>query len=377
MKIQSVRIYRYDIPFVRPFVTSRFVLQNRSGLILAVEAANGLVGYGEIAPFPGFSRETLDDCSRAAVALARKLQTAELPDSPQELQEWSSRRQDLPPCVAFGFETAIADLCAQVAEVTLAQWLRASASRQVALNAVITANTTEEEIKAKCAEGYRTLKLKVGTDSPENDIRRVSEIRNLVGSSIRLRLDANCAYDFANAIQLTQNLSEHDIEYIEEPLKDASLTHLSRIRSSSPIQIAIDETLIGTYNRTSLAKAVDLQTPEFLESFDVAIVKPALMGSIFETIAFCERLAQSGKKIVVTSSLDTAFGVTAATHVACALQVQDACGLDTAGLLVSQLNRPAVNVSAGAVSLPNRTGLGVALQEHSDTRQYLTGIEVD
>ena len=165
MKIETIRIYRYDIPFVRPFVTSRFILQNRSGLILELTTTSGQLGYGEIAPLPGFSRETIDDCAVAAVALVRELRHAELPDSPQALQLWSRSHQGLPPCVIFGFESAVADLCAQATGITMAQWLRPNATQRVALNAVIAGNTADSDIKAKCIEGYGTFKLKIGSNS--------------------------------------------------------------------------------------------------------------------------------------------------------------------------------------------------------------------
>lgn len=376
MKIETIRIYRYDIPFVRPFVTSRFILQNRSGLILELTTTSGQLGYGEIAPLPGFSRETIDDCAVAAVALVRELRHAELPDSPQALQLWSRSHQGLPPCVIFGFESAVADLCAQATGITMAQWLRPNATQRVALNAVIAGNTTDSDIKAKCVEGYSTFKLKIGSTSIDEDVRRISEIRELIGSSAKLRLDANCAYDFESATKLIQHLAAFNIEYIEEPLKDATLANLAHLRNNSPIPIAIDETLISIYNRALDTRRINLRAPEFLDSFDVAIIKPSQMGSIIETIEFCERLIQSGKKIVVTSSLDTAIGVTTAIHIACALQVRDACGLDTAGLFVSQLTHSIGDLSAGYLSLPSRPGLGVALEKHPDNLQYLNEIEV-
>jgi len=376
MKIETIRIYRYDIPFVRPFVTSRFTLQNRSGLILELTATGGFVGYGEIAPLAGFSRETIDECTGAAVALARELQHSKLPDSPQELQQRSCKWQDLPPCVVFGFDSAMADLCAQAAGITMAQWIRANATQRVALNAVIGGNTADSDIKAKCVEGYSTFKLKIGTTSINDDVRRVSVISELIGSTAKLRLDANCAYDFESATKLIQHLAAFNIEYIEEPLKDATLANLARLRSNSPIPIAIDETLISIYNRAVDTRRIELLSPEFLDSFDVAIIKPSQMGSIVETIEFCERLIQSGKKIVVTSSLDTAIGVTSATHIACTLQVRYACGLDTAGLFVSRLTQSTGDLSTGYLSLPSQPGLGVALDKHPDNLQYLKEIEV-
>lgn len=377
MTIDSIRIYRYDIPFVRPFVTSRFTLQNRSGLILEGTTVNGLTGYGEIAPLRGFSRETLEECTSNAIAMARSLRDTELPATPKDLQKWNIEQSDLPPCVVFGFETLFAGLAAQVAGVSLAQWHRVNASKCIALNCVITGDTTDAEIKSKISQGYGTFKLKIGSDSIEEDVRKISELRALIGPPVKLRLDSNCAYEFAMAMDLLQKLQEYNIEYIEEPLRDATLTDLARLRHQSSIPIAIDETLIESHNRAHSERNAGHSNPEFLESFDVAIVKPSLMGSIGGTIGFCERLFHAGKTIVVTSSLDTGIGVAAATHVACALQLSSACGLDTAGLLASQLVEVIETPDSGNLTLPNRPGLGVGLSRTPDTYKFLTEIQVD
>lgn len=377
MKITRISLHRYDIPFVRPFVTSKFTLQNRTGLILTGEASNGAVGLGEISPLAGFSRETIDECVASAKEMVSMICGEAVPDSREKLRFWSDRHFNAPPSVVFGFETMLVDLAAQAASVTMAQWYRNSATTQVEINAVIASAILESEVSSKYQKGYHTFKLKVGSLPVKEEIERIATLRKVAGPDAKIRLDANRAYQLTDALDLIQAIEAYEIEYIEEPLRNADLETLAQLRQQSSTPIAIDETLIEIYDCRTDPSALPLQDTAGLDSFDVAIVKPSLMGCIGGTIEFCERLIQSGKRIVVTSALDTGIGVTTALHIACALRLPDACGLDTASVLENHLvdNLPAPH--GGYLSLPIQPGLGIGLSKDPNLRRYLTELHVD
>ncbi len=377
MRVAHIQLYRYDIPFIRPFVTSKFTLENRTGLILTAETANGAIGLGEIAPLPGFSHETIDDCVAAARDMIWAIRDYDIPDSPALLRKWSDEHFGAPPSVVFGFETLLADLAAQAANMNLAQWYRTNASSRVAINAVIAGAIVETSIRQKCEQGYRTIKLKVGSLPVADDVERVATVKEMAGPEVRVRLDANRAYDLAEAESLMSAIESYDIEYIEEPLRNADAKGLARLRRKSIIPIAIDETLVEMYNaRTSTATAI-LATPAELDLCDVVIIKPSLMGGIDSTIEFCQRLIHGGKRIVVTSALDTGIGVAAALHIACALRIPDACGLDTAGTLANEVLDSPFTPFDGHLALPNQPGLGVRLSNDPVVRRCLTELHVD
>ena len=64
--------------------------------------------------------------------------------------------------------------------------------------------------------------------------------RTVIGSS-RLRLDANEAWDALTARRMIQALSEHQIEFIEQPTRSDSIFALAQLRKTSPIAIAADQ----------------------------------------------------------------------------------------------------------------------------------------
>lgn len=377
MTIDKVRLYRYEVPFVRPFKTAQSILQNRSGLVFEAVNSDGLVGYGEAAPLAGFSRETIEECIASARHVIGELRGQHVPLTPGLLRQLANEFLGAPSCVVFGLETLLADMAAQISGVAMANWFRADASGKVALNAVITGEIGESQVKAKIAEGFSTFKLKIGSLSVDDDFRRITMVRHLIGPDRRLRLDANRAYDSSMAAHLFHNIEPLGIEYVEEPLQNSEPTELAQLRRDFAVPVAIDESLIEMSNQGTDSAASLLQDDAKLRSFDVAIIKPSQLGSINRTLDLGERLMQAGKRVVITSALDGGIAVTAALQIACALRVQSACGLDTAGLLQVQLIDVASFATDGAMARPDRSGLGVKLSSHPSALNFLTEINVD
>ncbi|MCV6005021.1 hypothetical protein OFO99_36850, partial [Escherichia coli] len=63
LRVSGYRVYRYALPLVAPVRVGAGVLRRREGLLVRLEAG-GASGWGEAAPLPGFSRETLGEAAR-------------------------------------------------------------------------------------------------------------------------------------------------------------------------------------------------------------------------------------------------------------------------------------------------------------------------
>lgn len=377
MKVVSVRAYRYDIPFRRPFETSQGALRVRSGLILEAEADNGRVGYGEVAPLTGFSRESLEECIIPVRNLSRDMINLQVPTTPDDLANWIKTHPTAPASVVFGIESALSDLAAQQAELPLAKWYRHQALLEVPVNAVLSGDDIEQQARTKAEHGYRAFKLKIGALTIDQDLNRIALIRGAIGPKAALRLDANRAYQYSDAETLLRALNPYAIEYVEEPLHSPTADEMRALRSTTGIPVAIDESLMEWERRAHVDDKSILLSHDVLAAYDVAILKPALLGSIGETISLGECFLSAGKRIVVTSALDAGFALSAALHVACALQLQSACGLDTASILEDQLMTNPPTPSHGLLRLPALAGLGAQLSRSLSARQHLVSIDVD
>jgi L-alanine-DL-glutamate epimerase-like enolase superfamily enzyme len=91
--------------------------------------------------------------------------------------------------------------------------------------------------------GYRTLKVKVGGLSPEDDAARVGRIRRAVGRDVAIMLDANQGWNLPTAIRAAELCGEHGVFWLEDPMPwfDERRT-LARLKDATRIPIAAGET---------------------------------------------------------------------------------------------------------------------------------------
>ena len=90
-------------------------------------------------------------------------------------------------------------------------------------------------------EGYRHVKLKVGSDV-EDDIRRLRIAREVIGWDANLMIDANQVWDVPEAIEWVGRLAEFKPMWIEEPTSpDDVLGHAAIRAAVAPIGVATGE----------------------------------------------------------------------------------------------------------------------------------------
>jgi L-alanine-DL-glutamate epimerase-like enolase superfamily enzyme len=101
-----------------------------------------------------------------------------------------------------------------------------------------------EEMTGMVAQGYSTIKFKVGVAGGTDinaDLRRVRKVREAVGPDIRLMVDANNAFDAATAIQLANRIRDYDISLFEEPVFADDIPGLRRFRQGTDIPLGTGE----------------------------------------------------------------------------------------------------------------------------------------
>ncbi|HEV8487798.1 MAG TPA: L-fuconate dehydratase [Blastocatellia bacterium] len=96
-------------------------------------------------------------------------------------------------------------------------------------------------LREAVASGWSYFKMKVGRDL-EEDIRRAAIIREEIGSTRKLMMDANQVWDVSQAVSWMKELARFDPYWIEEPTSpDDVLGHATIARAISPIAVATGE----------------------------------------------------------------------------------------------------------------------------------------
>jgi O-succinylbenzoate synthase len=181
--------------------------------------------------------------------------------------------------------------------------------------------------------GCATAKVKVADpgSSSADDLARVEAVRDALGSSGRIRVDANGAWTVDEAVAAIGELDRAagGLEYVEQPC--ASVEHLAVVRRRAAVPIAADE---------SIRRAADPYRVRDLEAADIAVLKVQPLGGV----RACLRIAEDiGMPVVVSSALETSVGLAAGVALAAALPSLDhACGLATRALLTADVAVPEV-----------------------------------
>ena len=340
MNAHLIRLYRYELPLARPLHLRDKVLTHRSGLLLRFGYGEEKeAGYGDIAPLPGFSGETLEEAQEAVVRWSKLL--GHLPKSEPERGEALDFLAQT-PSVQFGIECATFQFRHAIGS-TRRLGLFSAARKRVSVNGLLSGTLEEVVDHAQVLRnsGYRAAKLKVGRQDPEKDVEMIREVHR-VFSGVPLRLDANRAWDFDTAVAVSRGIAGCEIEYIEEPLITPERLEEFVRRTGAPV--ALDESVVEFG-----VKNVFLQSRQWAKA---VIIKPTLLGGIMG----CEKLAyealEFGLKPVVSSCFESGVGLAALAHLASAITSEDIpVGLDTYDWLAADVLPRRFSVRNGVLDL--------------------------
>lgn len=241
-------------------------------------------------------------------------------------------------------------------ETEAARWLRAALEtatvghpaplrNSVPVNAIIPAIGPEAAAERVRQAGCTTAKVKVAQagESLDDDVARVAAVRAALGPEGRIRVDANTAWDFPEALEALRELSQFGLEYAEQPVADvhdmAALRRELAVRDI-PVPLAADE---------SIRRARNPLLVRDLAAADVAIIKYQPLGGVTACMDLVEQL---GLPAVVSSALDSSIGLHAGVRLAAALpELPYACGLETGSLLLDDVVTNPVRVRDGELAV--------------------------
>ncbi len=366
MKLRRARLVPYRLPLLRGLSTAHGQVLERRGWLLELETDSGEVGRGDACPFPGdenpaaagdaFGMESWPVCGERLEGLAAGLMGRGVSEALAFLDSPEGSAPDA-PAARVALDCALSELAARSRACSVATWLAQAqghgAQARLAVSALVSGGC-EEEIVAEAAAlgraGFQTFKLKLGGRPRAEELVRVKALRGALGPGATLRLDANGAFSPSEASALLAELEGLAIELVEQPVAPDDIEGLARVRAESPVRIAADE---------ALADPAAAQRIIAARAADVLVIKPAALGGLRRAQALAAEAARAGMDFYVTSMLDSAYGVAAATHLAAALPgAALAHGLATAALFSFDLAKAPLP-DGGWLSVPTAPGWGI------------------
>lgn len=332
--IARLECWRYSVPLREPLTVSQGAHNVREGLLIKCVNAGGISGVGEIAPLSGLHKETLWEAQEQVLSVLPRLIAGEA----------------LPP---FLFPSVRCGL--EMAQQSLEICMSGAASQvKLPLNALVSGakETLVSRAVAAVSEGYTTLKIKVGRHSVEDDIAHVRSVREAVGYSVPIRLDANRSWSLETALNLGEALADCRIEYIEEPLNNPA--DIKDFVRKTGIRVALDEML---YSPDHAERERRWDIPD--DVLAAYILKPAIIGGIQAATALAKEAAERNLMAVVSSVFETGVALSFYAYLQTHWQnnVHNdrmiACGLDTFKFLADDVLTIPFAAQQGLVSLPD------------------------
>ena len=139
--------------------------------------------------------------------------------------------------------------------------------------------------KHAVAQGFRTIKLKVGVNL-DDDLRRLALARSVIGPDLKLAVDANQQWDVPQAISWMRALAGFDLAWIEEPTcPDDILGHATIRRAISPTPVSTGE---HTHNRVMFKQLFQAGAVDLIQ------IDAARVGGVNENLAILLLAAKFG-----------------------------------------------------------------------------------
>jgi L-Ala-D/L-Glu epimerase len=334
---------RRTLRLARPLETSYGSVRRRELLAVAITDADGVTGHGEAAPLEPYDGVSVDRVEQALERYRPVL--AEFDGAEGALLIDACREQDPLPAALAAIDLALWDRAGRRAGKPVAFLLTDAPAAEVPVNATLSALDragVAEQAAAAVRAGFTCLKVKVGIG---DDAGRVAATRAAAGPEVALRLDANGAWNVAEAVRAIDALSPAGLELVEEPAH--GLQAVREVRERVAVRVSIDETA-GEPGALGAGVA------------DAVCLKISRCGGISGLLVAASLVRASGAEVYLASSLDGPLGVAAAVHAAAALASRGPvppCGLATLGLFEDM--KDPLPARDGVISLPAGCGLGV------------------
>lgn len=318
---------KHILTFKQASGTSRGILKTKETYLLQIEQGSN-IGIGECAVFRGLS---VDDTPEYVAKLTWLCANINKPINLllDELIEF--------PSIQFGLEQAIISLNGTDRfKLFPSSFTQSNAS--IEINGLIWMGTElfmKKQIEEKLKAGFTTIKLKIGAIDFKTELKLLQSIRKeFTSKEITLRVDANGGFTPDDALDKLKYLADIELHSIEQPIKSNQWQEMAELCLKSPLDIALDEELIGIFYKKEKEALLTSIKPQYI------ILKPSLIGGIQGSNEWIELANRHNIGWWITSALESNIGLNAIAQYTYSLGTTIPQGLGTGGLFTNNINSP-------------------------------------
>jgi o-succinylbenzoate synthase len=285
----KVTISERTLHFKQPAGTSRGVYTTRRIWLVTVTDGD-VVGVGECAPLPQLSCDDIPNYEEVLRQFCDEVeQTGEIPY--EAMRDY--------PSMLFGLETAFTNFDTAFSRGEVG----------IPINGLVWMGSFEEmnqRIEQKLEQGFRCVKLKIGAIDFDAELELIKKIRSRYSHhEVELRVDANGAFTFDEALYKLELLSQYALHSIEQPIKAGQWGNMAELCRESPLPIALDEELIGVNDPEQKQQLLNIIKPRYI------VLKPSLHGGMMGVREWVDVAHDMFIGSWITSALESNVGLNA------------------------------------------------------------------
>ena len=259
-------VWELSVPLRTPFVNANSTVADRRVIILSI-GDGSVAGWGEAAPYPGITPDSVDDA-------------------------WDTLKRGsvLAPSAAAAVDEALSDLGARRDGQPLWRVIGGSRPR---VPTSIAVGLEEDPVERVETTGAAGVKLKI---QPGSDANRVAPVRAAF-PDLPIGVDGNGSYRWEDRRSLLP-LDDHGIDYIEQPFPPGDLGSHARLRDEMVAAVALDEPIDSTSAAIAAIEA---------DAADILVVKPSRLG-MAAAMAIHDIALAAGLRVKASGLIETAVG---------------------------------------------------------------------
>ena len=318
---------KHTLIFKNPSGTSRGVLLKKDSwfLILSKDRKSGI---GECSILKGLSYDDHPDFEKTLAMLCNQITRGE---TLLDLTSW--------PAIKMGYEMALLSLKG-IHSYELFPSFFTKGSKSIPINGLVWMGSYDfmkQQIDALLSKGFNCIKIKIGALDFDEELRLIAQLRKRYDAkTISIRVDANGAFLFSEALSKLQKLSAFRLHSIEQPIATKQWDNMAFLCKKTPIPIALDEELIGVFSKALQIQMLDQICPQYL------VFKPTLLGGFSSTLQWLSLAKEKGIDWWITSALESNIGLNAIAQFTFLKNISLPQGLGTGSLFTNNIESPLV-----------------------------------
>ena len=287
MKIQSVKVVHLQVPLRSVFSQANNTTQHSDAAIIVVTTENGISGYGESCPRTYVTGETVASVAQNIRNICDRLLTHSF-NGMDSIHQFTlnQKYQEMGLSATCGLELALLDAWGKEKQNSIFHLLQSKPPEKVNYSGIIPFGKMEKIVPILEFYHFKDIKIKVNNNLKES-LSRISTVKNTCPRDVTIRIDANCSWNYSEAMEQIPAFIKAGITTIEQPFPKETTKDMGKVTA----QFGKDICIMADESLCSFEDAVFLAENNLCNGFNLKISKN---GGIFNTLRITELADQFG-----------------------------------------------------------------------------------